>query len=37
MDLTQVFIGNVSIYLGRGNIGVAKHALDTSEIGAVHK
>ena len=35
MNVSQLFVGYVRVNLRRGNIGVAKHHLDRTNIGAV--
>ena len=34
---SQVRIGDVRIYLGGGDIAVAKHGLDAAQVGSVHE
>lgn len=36
MDRTQVRVGDVGVDLGGGNVAVAEHGLDRTEIGTVH-
>ena len=35
MDVVQVFVGNVGVDLGCGDVGVPQHRLYTAEVGAV--
>ena len=35
MHVPQLFVRHVGIYLGGGDVGVAKEGLDGAEIGAV--
>ena len=37
MNISQVFIGHMGVNLGGANVGVAKHCLDGTDIGAVGK
>lgn len=37
VDFFKMRVGNVSIDLGGGDIGVAKHGLDGAQVGAVHE
>ena len=36
VDFFEVSVGYVSVNLGGGDVGVAKHRLDGAEIRAVH-
>ena len=37
MDITQLLVGNVCVYLSRGNVGMTKHDLDRADISAIRK
>lgn len=35
MNLPKLGVSDVGVYLGRGDVGVAEHNLDTTDVGAV--
>ena len=35
VHLAELFVGDVGVDLGRGDVGVSEHHLDTTNIGAV--
>ncbi len=37
VDFAKVGVGDVSVDLGGGDVGVAEHGLDAAEVGAVHE
>lgn len=37
VHVAEVLVGNVGINLSRGDVGVAQHALDATQIGTIHK
>ncbi len=37
MNLAEMGVGDVGVDLGRADVGVAEHGLDTAEVGAVHE
>ena len=37
MDFFEVLVGDVSVDLGGGDVGVAEHGLDGAEVGAIHE
>lgn len=37
VNLAKMGVGDMSVDLGGGNVGVAEQSLDGAEIGAVHK
>lgn len=36
MHITELFVGDVGIYLGGGDIAVTQEFLHRAEVGAVH-
>ena len=37
MNFAEVGVGDVGVDLGGGDVGVAEHGLDATEVGAVHE
>lgn len=37
MDFFEVLVGDVGVDLGGGDVGVAEHGLDGTDVGAVHE
>ena len=37
MDFFKMLVGDVSVDLGGGDVGVAEQSLDGAEVGAIHK
>ena len=35
VNIAQMFVGHMSVYLGGGDIGVAKHGLNTAQIRTI--
>jgi len=35
MDIAELFVGNVGVDLGGGDVGVAKEGLDGANVGAI--
>ena len=36
VDFFEVGVGDVSVDLSGGDVGVAEHGLDSTEVGAIH-
>ncbi len=37
VNVAEVLVGDVGVDLGGGDVGVAEHALDGADVGAVHE